>query len=574
MVSKWSEQIVDTDVLILGAGLAGLTLARQLHLEHPELSVTLLDRLERPLPEAGFKVGESIVELASHYLRDVLQLADYFDKAHLRKLGIRMFFQSSGAEFADRPEFGLSTFATIPTHQIDRGRMENDLREIVQNDGARLLEGARIDRVDLGQNGEPHRVSYYHGGAPEPHTVSARWVVDASGRSRMLQRQLGLTHSREADHNAVWFRVKGRLDVDQLVPAENKEWHDRVPGQKRWFSTNHLVNKGYWVWVIPLASNTTSVGIVALKDLYPMEAFRTLDLARDWLARHEPAFSQLLQGFEVIDFASIRNYSHTSKRIFSIDRWACTGESGVFADPLYSPGSDLISFANCSISWMIGQDKAGLLTEEDTEQKSRFVISLSEMLTRSIQVNYHLMGSPNTMAAKLLWDFTAGWAVVQPLMFGKSFLQETNHKRIRDVSRNFFFMALNMNRFFSDWAALRGGNVGYTFFDYLSIDAIREMRARNCTPDKPIEALVEDMKENMDIMEELAIGLFRIAVADIHPDKAHLVKDTWINAWAINLDPATWESNSLFKPRTAPRDMSRLGEPLNRLFHVRPADPH
>jgi len=196
------------------------------------------------------------------------------------------------------------------------------------------------------------------------------------------------------------------------------------------------------------------------------------------------------------------------------------------------------------------------------------------MLTRSIQVNYRLMGSPNTMAAKLLWDFTAGWAVVQPLMFGKSFLQESNHKRIRDVSRNFFFMALNMNRFFSDWAALRGGNVGYTFFDYLSIDAIREMRARNCTPDKPIEALVEDMKENMDIMEELAIGLFRIAVADVHPDKAHLVKDTWINAWAINLDPATWETNSLFTPRTAPRDMSRLGEPLNRLFHVKSAEPH
>ena len=54
------------DVVICGGGLAGLTLARQLRLELPELSVAVIDKLTRPLPEAAFKVGESSIELGTY----------------------------------------------------------------------------------------------------------------------------------------------------------------------------------------------------------------------------------------------------------------------------------------------------------------------------------------------------------------------------------------------------------------------------------------------------------------------------------------------------------------------------
>ena len=42
------------DVVICGGGLAGLTLARQLKLQKPNISVVVLDKMARPLPEASF----------------------------------------------------------------------------------------------------------------------------------------------------------------------------------------------------------------------------------------------------------------------------------------------------------------------------------------------------------------------------------------------------------------------------------------------------------------------------------------------------------------------------------------
>ena len=79
------------DVVICGGGLAGLTLARQLKLQKPNISVVVLDKMARPLPEASFKVGESTVEVGAFYLANTLQLTDYFEEQHLVKLGLRYF---------------------------------------------------------------------------------------------------------------------------------------------------------------------------------------------------------------------------------------------------------------------------------------------------------------------------------------------------------------------------------------------------------------------------------------------------------------------------------------------------
>ena len=68
-----------TDVAIVGGGLAGMTLALQLRQTLPTLQVTVLDQRNHPAPERKFKVGESMVEVSSWYLRETLGAWSAFD---------------------------------------------------------------------------------------------------------------------------------------------------------------------------------------------------------------------------------------------------------------------------------------------------------------------------------------------------------------------------------------------------------------------------------------------------------------------------------------------------------------
>ncbi|HEX3680693.1 MAG TPA: tryptophan 7-halogenase, partial [Galbitalea sp.] len=271
MFSRSTFSDVDHDVVIAGGGLAGLCLAKQLKDVHPALSVLVCERQRSPLPAAAFKVGESTVEVGAYYLSEVIGLRDYLNRQHLEKLGLRYFY-GGRSDFAEEPEFGVEQFLPFKSYQLDRGTLEDHLREVVTAAGAQLLQGVRVSDVHLGGGGSTHVVTYHEeNGNAEPATITCRWVIDATGRHRLLQRKLGLVKRYPKRHNAVWFRLAGRLDIDFAVAADRVRWHERV-SDPRWHSTNHFMFEGGWVWVIPLFPNQTSVGIVTADELHPISS--------------------------------------------------------------------------------------------------------------------------------------------------------------------------------------------------------------------------------------------------------------------------------------------------------------
>ena len=74
MTGTMDGQTTNHDVIILGGGLAGLTLALQLHDRLPELDIVVLERATHPLPLAAHKVGESTVDVGAHYFGETLGL--------------------------------------------------------------------------------------------------------------------------------------------------------------------------------------------------------------------------------------------------------------------------------------------------------------------------------------------------------------------------------------------------------------------------------------------------------------------------------------------------------------------
>jgi hypothetical protein len=51
--------------------------------------------------------------------------------------------------------------------------------------------------------------------------------------------------------------------------TNNKEWQSYLEPGLRYLSTVHFMDSGYWLWVIPLGSKNTSIGIVADPAIIP-----------------------------------------------------------------------------------------------------------------------------------------------------------------------------------------------------------------------------------------------------------------------------------------------------------------
>jgi flavin-dependent dehydrogenase len=402
-----SDTHADRDVVICGGGLAGLLLARQLRRELPELAVTVLERLRRPLPDACHKVGESSVEVASQYF-ERLGLKDYLLERQLVKLGLRFFPGGGRLPLHERLEIGPGAEPSVRSYQLDRGRFEHDLRGMIEADGAELVEGARVREIRLGAQGAPHVVEYERDGAS--HTLSGRWMVDATGRFALIRRDLKLKRGTAHVASAGWYRIAGRFDISALVPQSETEWHARPCAAERWRSTNHFMGPGYWAWVIPLSTGMTSIGLVIQEELHPFSTVSSLAGVRAFLEQHEPQLAAALASWEVKDFLCLRDYSNMVARAWSADRWAIVGEAGAFVDPLYSPGSDFIALANSFTTELVRLDRAGgdvaAKALQLNAQYRAMVASTIELFRTAAPV----YGHPQAMAAKVYWDDFVYWA--------------------------------------------------------------------------------------------------------------------------------------------------------------------
>lgn len=406
---------IRADVVIAGGGLAGLSLAHQLKTGQNDLDIIVLEKNTFPVPEAVAKIGESTVEIGSHYLTDTIGLREHFKEKHLRKFGLRCFFGNSGADFSELDELGVSKSFGIPTFQIDRGVIENHLARTVTDMGVRIFDGVAIQSIDLGN--WQHTVTI--NGEHPRQQLTSRWLVDSAGRQALLKTKLDLAKANAHNGNAVWFRIDRRVELDDWTT--NEEWHRRcTPSRERWLSTNHLMGPGYWVWIIPLASGVTSIGIVMDDTVFHGNDFSTIDKAKTWIEKHQPHLARAIDGADVLDFAAIKDYSYGCKQLFGDTGWAITGEAGFFADPFYSPGSDFIAINNTFISNLIAREKAGDDIRLDSAVYQKLFNSFYES-TLSLYTNeYGGFGDRKQMALKLLWDYAYYWGVLSLLFFQKT----------------------------------------------------------------------------------------------------------------------------------------------------------
>jgi 2-polyprenyl-6-methoxyphenol hydroxylase-like FAD-dependent oxidoreductase len=342
------------DVVIVGAGIIGLSNALQL--AKRGIRVTLVDNLKEQ--RHSFKVGESFLVFTSAFLRTIGELDGFISERSFIKLGV---WFTVGAEH--RTDFyGCTEWAVNadphPPHylydvapdkkwfrcmfldmQIVRPEAEAAMLEKVRaHPNIRLVDDARVGEIALGAGEAPHTLALKDGGNRR-RALQARWILDCSGRSRMLARKFGhAAEKRERQDGFQTMAVWGQFaQVDDT--SFDARWNMLLrSGQqtRRDLYTVHLWGRGYWIWMIRLSRDRISVGATfdqqqAPPGETPREQF--------WhLIRRYPLLDEVIGEHNLLEFQTFRHVQHWTDTFVSDKRYAMAGDAASIIDAYYSQG--------------------------------------------------------------------------------------------------------------------------------------------------------------------------------------------------------------------------------------------
>jgi hypothetical protein len=171
--------------------------------------------------------------------------------------------------------------------------------------------------------------------------------------------------------------------------------------------------------LIPLSSGSHSVGLVADAAMHPLESINTFEKSMAWFAKHQPQLYRELDARreKLQDFAFFRHFSYGCKQVFSGERWALTGEAGLFLDPFYSPGSDFIAIANTYIVDLIGRDFRGERFSREARLYENLYFSFYRNTLALYQDQYPMFGHAELMPLKVTWDYAYYWGILCQFFF-------------------------------------------------------------------------------------------------------------------------------------------------------------
>lgn len=532
------------DVVILGGGLAGLTLSIHLKQQRPGLKIAVLERREHPVPEAAHKVGESSIEVGARYFSEILGLRAHLEESHYTKPGLIFYFPAGdNSDVTKRVEIGQTYYPKFVAYQIDRGRFENHLGDVAMKLGVEFVTQALVDNVDFDRE-RGHTITFrrHH----ERSQIKSRWVVDAAGRANLF-RKVYPDLDLPIDHriNASWFRVSTKVSIEDW--SKDKTWHDRIAKpETRWFSTNHLMGEGYWVWLIPLASGSTSIGIVADDTFHSLSDFNSLEKTMQFLKKHEPQCYAAVESHldKVQDYHALRRPARHCTRNFSTDRWCVVGEAGVFFDAFYSTGSDLIAIANTFATELITRDLAGESIDERCETYNRMLRDdIAHPLYSAYHNQYAAMGNPQVFGVKIMWDSAWYWCV-NCLLYFQGKLSDLDYvQSVRHIVQRSLELEERMQELFLSWHKHSNQQWQGIYIDQNEMEMIDNLQ-NELADALDDDGLRDRLTRNIVILEELAAVIFERAIAG-----ASIQPSAEINPYTATLDdPSRWNRDDAIQP--------------------------
>ncbi|WP_435592017.1 FAD-dependent oxidoreductase [Nocardia sp. bgisy118] len=356
---------ITCDVLIIGAGLPGGSLARQLRLQYPELDIVVVEEAT----EFPSGLDEYSGEEFTNYANRMLKLGPHLRKTQIVGSGLRFFFDSPDHDLplVQMSEIGGRRPHPIPTYLINRPEVERTLCDLNAASGVRVMLGTRVLHCEPGESpAEAITLDAEHGHLVRTSagTIHCRWLVDAAGERSPLTRMLDLVATDDRNPiAAAWARFDGCHSLDDF-DTEDGAWARRVPHWGRSGAMGYFLYRGYWIWYQPISATEYSVGVVYDRRHVEPPVRSGAELTA-FLRGHRAVADLLGEGARQLSFGCRDNFARLSKLQFSADRWFLTGNAGTMLDPMFATTSWLFTENNKLIGEYIGSDMAGKRDEID-----------------------------------------------------------------------------------------------------------------------------------------------------------------------------------------------------------------
>ena len=393
------------DVVIIGGGPAGATAATIL--ADASLSVLVLEGSKFP----RFAVGEIIAPTGLWRVWHRLGISqETLDSLFIRKWAGGWQAPDGTVFTFDQDVHPDDSRCRAFVYTLERAIYDKFLLDLARQHGAEALEQAWVEELQQDEKERVVGVRFNHLG--ESHEVRCKWVIDASGRSNVLAKKLGLRlELLELKSFSVFAHYEGCRRMEG-----NAEGDVRI-----------VFSENMWFWWAPLKAPKASIGVVAHRDKFwneylelgPEQFFekyvRTCPFIWERIqdARRITEFRPVNRGSGM---STLDGY-HSQATSLVGEGWALVGDAGGFIDPIFSAG---LFIAQTTAMWLadeiIAAIKEGSLVAERVERyQERYRREFGQVM-RHIQhyatyyfdpkvVNFYLgMGSRNPRIRKLYID--------------------------------------------------------------------------------------------------------------------------------------------------------------------------
>jgi flavin-dependent dehydrogenase len=373
----------DFDLIVIGGGPGGSTAAA--FARQRDLKVLVVEKERFP----RFHIGESLLPMGNAILRETGIWPKMESAGFVRKYGAA-FFLSNGRAMT-RIEFSESLVPGLDyTFQVERAKFDLLLLDHARELGAevRLETTARADGMIDGK----HRIRLES--ADGFQTVTAPWVIDASGRDNLFNpgQKRSFDPSPFPKRIAIYSHFRG-VARDSGRPGGD---------------TLAIRLENGWFWLIPLDAERTSVGLVTT-----VEAMRGSGLAPEQLFARAVAasakLSELFAGAEpAAPFRVTSDYSYFRTELAG-ERLILVGDAGGFFDPIFSSGVYMsLSSAKLAVELVARARAAGRgLTAAERRNYAHRIKSHAGIFQKLIAVFYNNDGFAVFMCRQVPWRIRA-----------------------------------------------------------------------------------------------------------------------------------------------------------------------